>query len=203
MNLNATINQSATTVTMVLRSLARFPERRAFIWDGGMLTYRAALDLIGRLQAAMTAAGLRKDQTVAFLSANSAETWCAGVAAQGLGAVVTWLHPLGSLSDHLDVIEDAEATVLVVDARTHAGRGGELFAQAPRLTTVLTMGKADFGRDLLGAAHAIGATNPVDLASSDDYSIINYTGGTTGKSKGAIRRHRHNAAATISIAAAR
>ena len=38
------------------------------------------LDLIGRLQAAMAVAGLRKGQTVAFLSANSAETWCAGVA---------------------------------------------------------------------------------------------------------------------------
>lgn len=195
------IGRSATTVTMALRALARFPGRRAFVWDDGLLTYRAAYDLIGRLQAAMAAAGVKKGDTVAFLSANSAETWCAGVAAQGLGAVVTWLHPLGSLSDHLDVIEDAEASVLVVDARTHAGRGGELSAQAPRLSTVLTMGKAPFGRDLLSAAHGIGATNPVDLATSEDYSIINYTGGTTGKSKGAIRRHRHNSAATVSIAA--
>ena len=40
-------------------------------------------------------------------------------------------------------------SVLVVDARTHAGRGGELSAGTARLTKVLTMGKADFGRDLL------------------------------------------------------
>ena len=79
------LHESATGTTMILRALARFPERMAFVWDGGSLTYRGALDLIGRLQAAMAAAGLRKGQTVAFLSANSAETWCAGVAALGPG----------------------------------------------------------------------------------------------------------------------
>ncbi len=187
-----------TGTTMTLRALARFPDRLAFAWDGGRLTYRAARDLIGRLQAAMSAAGLRKGQTAAFLSANSAETWCAGVAAQGLGVVVTWLHPLGALADHLDVIADSGATALVVDPRTHASRGGELAAgAADRLAVVLTMGKADFGRDLAAAAEAIGEASPVDLATADDYAIINYTGGTTGKSKGAIRRHRAVAASVL------
>ena len=118
--MNEPITQAPTGTTMILRALARFPDRPAFAWDGGSLTYRAALDLIGRLQAAMAAAGLAKGQTVAFLSANSAETWCAGVAAPGLGLVTTWLHPLGALGDHLDVIEDAGASALIVDPRTHA-----------------------------------------------------------------------------------
>src|SRR5262249_55207283 len=186
---------------MVLRAFARFPERTAFVWEGGSLTYRGAYDLIGRLQAAMAAAGLRKGQTVAFLSANSAETWCAGVAASGLGLVTTWLHPVGALGDHLEVIEDAEAAALVVDPRTHAERGRELAAQAPRLQVVLTMGKADFGRDLMAGAEKIGEASPVDLASASDYSTLNYTGGTTGKSKGAIRRHQSNAAMTLAVAA--
>ena len=45
------IAQAPTGTTMILRALARFPERTAFAWDGGSLTYRATLDLIGRLQA--------------------------------------------------------------------------------------------------------------------------------------------------------
>ena len=150
----------------------------------------------------MAAAGLAKGQTVAFLSANSAETWCAGVAASGLGLVTTWLHPLGALGDHLDVIEDAGASALIVDPRTHAQRGGELAAKAAdRLAVVLTMGRADFGRDVMAAAEKIGAAAPVDLTDPDDYAIINYTGGTTGKSKGAIRRHRSTAAMTVAVAA--
>ncbi len=202
MTMNGSIAQAPTTVTMTLRALARFPERRAFVWDGGSLTYGAAHALIGRLQAGLAAAGLRKGQTVAFLSANSAETWCAGVAAQGLGLVVTWLHPMGALGDHLDVIEDAEVEALVVDPRTHGERGGEIAARAAdRLAVVLTMGKADFGRDLLAAAERIGAASPVDLASAGDYSIINYTGGTTGKSKGAIRRHHASADGVLAVSA--
>ena len=196
------ITEAPTGTAMVLRALARFPERRAFVWDDGSLTYRAALALIGRLQAAMAAAGLTKGQTVAFLSANNAETWCAGVAAGGLGLVSTWLHPLGALDDQLDVIEDAGASALIVDPRTHAQRGGELAAgAAARIGVVLTMGKADFGRDLMAAAERIGEASPVDLATPEDYSVINYTGGTTGKSKGAIRRHRSTAAMTIAVAA--
>jgi fatty-acyl-CoA synthase len=196
------LHQTPTTATLVLRALARFPDRMAFVWDGGSLTYRAAFDLIGRLQAAMTAAGLKKGQTVAFLSANSAETWCAGIASSGLGLVSTWLHPLGALGDHLDVIADSDATVLIVDPRTHGERGAELAAKAAdRLAVVLTMGKAGFGRDVMGDAATIGASAPVDLSHPDDYAILNYTGGTTGKSKGAIRRHRSSVASSLAIAA--
>jgi len=196
------ITEAPTGNTMILRAFARFPGRQAFVWDGGSLTYAAARDLIGRLQAAMVAAGVVKGQTVALLSANSAETWCAGIAASGLGLVATWLHPLGALGDHLEVIDDAEASVLIVDPRTHGERGGELAAAAAaRLKVVLTMGKADFGRDLLLAAEKIGAASPIDLARPDDYAVINYTGGTTGKSKGAIRRHRSTAAMSVAVAA--
>jgi len=189
-----------TGTTLVLRALRRFPDRTAFAWDGGTLSYRGALSLIGSLQAAMAAKGLTKGRRVALLSANSAETWCAGIAAQALGCVVTWLHPVGSLADHLDVISDSGADALVVDPATHAVRGGEL-AAASGICTVLAMGHADFGPDLLAAAGAAGEVEPVDLAAPDDYAILNYTGGTTGKSKGAIRRHRSTAASTLAIAA--
>src|SRR5262245_35423364 len=202
MAMNDLIARAPTGTTMLLRTLARYPDRPAFVWDDGRLTYRATLDLIGRLQAAMAAVGLKKGQTAAFLSANSAHMWCAGVAAGALGLVTTWLHPLGALGDHLDVIEDAEASVLIVDPRTHGQRGGELAAAAAaRLKVVLTMGKAGFGRDLLSAAEKIGAATPVDVTRPDDYAIINYTGGTTGKSKGAIRRHRSTAAMSVAVAA--
>ena len=93
-------------------------------------------------------------------------------------------------------------SALVVDARTHAQRGGEIAAKAAdRLKVVLTMGKADFGRDLVAAAERIGEASAVNLAAPDDYAVINYTGGTTGKSKGAIRRHRSTAAMTTAVAA--
>jgi len=48
------IAEAPTGTDMILRALARFPERRAFVWDGGSLTYFGALALIGGALAAMT-----------------------------------------------------------------------------------------------------------------------------------------------------
>jgi fatty-acyl-CoA synthase len=183
-----------TGVALAFRALARFPARVAFAWDGGRLTYAATLALIARLQAAMAAADARRGMCVAVLAANRVEGWCGGVAAQGLGAVTTPLHPLGSLPDHLYQLDDAGAEMLVVDVPAYRDRGGELAARAPGLRTVFTLGAAEFGADLLAPAEAAGAAQPRDLSRPDDYAVIGYTGGTTGRPKGAIRRHRSAAA---------
>ncbi len=84
-----------------LRALARYPQRTAFAWPGGSLTYQGATDLIGRIQATFMRLGLQPGARVAFLTANRADTWCAGVAAQLSQLALTWLHPLGSLDDQL------------------------------------------------------------------------------------------------------
>src|SRR6516165_4073247 len=115
-----------TAGAQALAALRRYPSRTAFAWDGGTITYRAAHELIGRLQAVFVAAGLDRGGRIALLTSNRHETWCAGVAAHLSGAAITWLHPLGSLADQLDQIEDAEADALVVDTRAFTARGAEL-----------------------------------------------------------------------------
>ena len=42
-----------------LRALARYPERTAFSWSGGSITYRGATDLIGRIQTIFMRLGLK------------------------------------------------------------------------------------------------------------------------------------------------
>src|SRR5437763_1715646 len=137
-----------------LRALARYPERTAFSWPGGSITYRGATDLIGRIQSIFMRLGLKPGTRAAFLTANRADTWCAGVAAQLSQLAITWLHPLGSLDDQLFQIEDSESQVLVVDPDTFRDRGGDLATKAPGLTTVFTLGRANYGIDLLTAVEA-------------------------------------------------
>ncbi len=187
------LHAPATIGTQTLRALARYPDRTAFAWDGGSLTGAAAIDLIGRMQRALVAEGLARGGRVALLTANRAETWCAGVAAQLAGCCLTWLHPLGSLADQLDQIDDSGAETLIVDARSFAMRGGELAARAGTIRHAFTIDAADFGRDLIVAAEQAGASSPRDLAGLDDDASLNYTGGTTGRPKGALRRHREYA----------
>src|SRR5205807_5581735 len=131
-----------------------YPDRIAFSWPSGSLSYRGAVDLIGRMQQGFVQLGLRPGSCVAFLTANRADTWCAGVAAQLSQLTITWLHPLGSLDDQLFQIEDSESQMLVVDGATFRDRGGELAAKAGGVKTVFTLGAASYGIDLLQAIDA-------------------------------------------------
>ncbi|MGY3618764.1 AMP-binding protein [Bradyrhizobium sp. USDA 10063] len=173
-----------------LRALARYPSRTAFSWPGGSITYQGATDLIGRFQNVFMRLGFAPGTRVALLTANRADTCCAGVAAQLARLAITWLHPLGSLDDQLFQIEDSDAEMLVIDAATFRDRGGDLAAKAAGIKTVFTLGPADYGIDLLQAIEQAGHATARCLAEPDDIATLNYTGGTTGKSKGALRYHR-------------
>jgi fatty-acyl-CoA synthase len=184
------LHASPTVCGQTLRALARYPSRIAFSWPGGSITYQGAAELIGRMQMVLMRLGLEPGDRVALLTANRADSWCAGVAALLSRLTITWLHPLGSLGDQLFQIEDSEARILVIDADAFHDRGGELAARAINLIGVLTLGPADYGVDLLDALEQAGTATALCLAGPDDLATLNYTGGTTGKSKGALRYHR-------------
>src|SRR4029079_12693806 len=88
-----------TVCGQTLRALARYPSRVAFSWPGGSITYRGASELIGRIQKVLMGIGARPGARIALLTANRADSSCAGVAAQLSQFSITWLHPLGSLED--------------------------------------------------------------------------------------------------------
>src|SRR5439155_25418837 len=149
-----------TIGAQTLRALSRYPDRTAFSWPGGQLSYRGAGELIGRMQKVFMQLGLKPGSCISFLTSNRADTWCAGVAAQLSQLVITWLHPLGSLDDQLFQIQDSESCVLVVDADAFRDRGGDLAARAPNLAHVFTLGRANYGTDFLAAADAAGSASP-------------------------------------------
>src|SRR3979411_3500391 len=124
-----------TVCGQTLRALARYPVWVAFSWPGGSITYAGATELIGRMQKVFMQLGLQPGARVAFLPANRADTWCAGVAAQLSRLSITWLHPMGSLDDQLFQLEDSEAQMLVIDADTFRDRGGDPAAKASHLQT--------------------------------------------------------------------
>jgi fatty-acyl-CoA synthase len=191
-----------TIAGQTLRALRRYPDRIAFSSESGSLSYGGAVDLIGRIQSVFARSGFKRGERVALLSDNSAESWCAAVAAQGLGLSVTWLHPKGSLGDHVFQIEDSESTALVVSATTHAERGRELASECGAATRLFSLGRNDAGPDLLRLAADIGATTAVDIAEPEDIALVHYTGGTTGRSKGVVRSNRSAVAfACVSVLA--
>ncbi|WP_313805856.1 AMP-binding protein [Sphingobium sp.] len=194
------LHQQATFSAQHLRAFARYPDRIAFSWDGGALSYRGALDLIGRFQAIFQASGLPAGSCVGVLSGNRAEAWCASIAALASRYMTTWLHPLGSLADQLYQLEDSGARLLIVDVDRFADRGEQLSVGASGVATTYTLGSASFGVDMLAAARDVGTQTARCFALPRDKATIFYTGGTTGRPKGVLRLHRqqsHFAAANL------
>jgi fatty-acyl-CoA synthase len=192
------ITQTGPSASALLqRALARYPERIAFRWDGGELSYRATAEAIGRLQAVFAAAGLARGTRVALLAANQVEAWCAGAAAQASGMVTTWLHQLGSQDDHLFQLQDFGAEVLIADGGAFGERAAALAQRHTGLKRLYTLAEAGFGTPLSREAERIGHATMRDLSLVDELATINYTGGTTGRSKGAMRSQAGLAAMVI------
>jgi fatty-acyl-CoA synthase len=200
--MNLSIHSGLTIAGQTLRALRRYPDRIAFSSETATLSYAGAIDLIGRIQSVFSRGGLKRGERVALLSENSAESWCTAVAAQGLGLSVTWLHPKSSLADHCFQVEDSESAAIVISPATHAERGRELAAKCGRAVKLFSLGSFDAAPDLLQLAADSGATTAVDLAEPDDIALVHYTGGTTGRSKGAVRSNRNAVAfACVSVLA--
>ncbi len=183
-----TVAQSSPTVaSLVLRALQRYPGRTAFRYAGHDLSYAATREMIGRFQHVLHKAGIKRGDRIALLSANRADTWCAGVAAQSLGAATTSLHPLGSFEAHLAQLEDADASALVCDPVNYPDARRRTGERTP-CDDNLHRRSRGFRSEPARAAPWISAASPArDHSHPDDMASLNFTGGTTGKSKGVMR----------------
>ncbi|WP_176595042.1 MULTISPECIES: AMP-binding protein [Sphingobium] len=173
-----------------LLALRRFPDRIAFRTDMESYSYGATLELIGRMQAVFAGRGLRNGDIVAILTDNSFESWCATIAVQTLGCGVTALHPKNAITDHIFQVKDAGAKCLIIDALGHGATAAALLPALEPGIDVLAIGKADFAPDLVRLAEETGTATPCSRAEPDDIAMIHYTGGTTGRAKGAVRLQR-------------
>jgi fatty-acyl-CoA synthase len=189
-----------TIFALTARALLRHSSGVAFKTKTVEWTGTATLDFVARAQRLLAANGVTPDTCVALLTSNRAETWCFGIAAQGLGAKVTSLHALGSAEAHQFQLADSEAIVLVLDSTHYLARGMELAAALPGLT-ILTLGAAPFGTDALAAIEAGGTARLTDLSTPQMMATLNYTGGTTGRPKGVLRSSGAMAAMAASVLA--
>jgi long-chain acyl-CoA synthetase len=142
--------------------------------------------------------GITKGARVAVLSQNNPE-WCLSFwAAVSQGAILVGLNGWWTTDEVLYGLQDSGATVLVADRKRFERVAGAL-DDCPDLAHVFLVdcspadvGLADDPRvhefaELTGAPTADLVEQEI---AEDDYAVIFYTSGTTGRPKGAISTHR-------------
>lgn len=183
---------------LIIDGLSRNDDKPCLHLGDTIATYKEVREQTSRFSQALKSKGLKPGSRVAIVSGNRPEVLFNLAAMQVVGCCGTTLHPLGSLDDHVYVLEDAQIETLVYDSSLFDGRAQELKERLPNLKNFLGFGPTETGDDYSALAETFDAKPLVapDI-DPDDVSAIIYTGGTTGKPKGILQTYRSSSYMTM------
>lgn len=174
----------ATTLALLEDAARRYPDHEAVVCGEERLRYADYLRCV-RLFAAELRTLIRPGDRVVLLMGNSIDLAVAIFAAQAAGAQATPLNPAFTASELTPVLQDAAPAVIVCDEAIRAVVETALAPGMPDHPTLIEIG----ARRLIDPDPAVGG---VELPHPDPDSIaaLQYTGGTTGRSKGVELTHK-------------
>ena len=201
-----------TLPAMFSRSAQRFARRPALYFFGKTISYHECHSLVERFACGLAALGIRKGDRVALCLPNSPQAVIAYFGILRAGGIVVACNPTYTEHELSHQLHDAGARVIVVldlmyqkiqhldldliivtritDFMTtiakfiYQHRNGHAPLEIPARETTL------FFHDVLARATPV-APEDLPIVTPDDVALLQYTGGTTGVSKGAELRHRN------------
>ena len=211
------VNQYPSLVALLDESFHRYADRTAYKFMGKAITFRQIDDASRAFAAWLQAQGFAKGDRVAIMMPNVPQYPVAVAAILRAGFVVVNVNPLYTPRELEHQLKDSGAKAIVI-VENFAATLARVMATVPTKKVVLaSMGdmlgfpkslivnyvvrkvkKMVPAFDIAGAvrfndAIAAGRAKPFTSASvgPDDIAVLQYTGGTTGVSKGAVLLHRN------------
>src|SRR5882757_2383217 len=180
----------------------RFAKKPALSSGERDWTYGEAIGSLRAVGRALRRQGLRPGDRVGILIGDSPELVLSLYGALWAGITVVPLNVRLSVGDHAYMLEDCEARALIVDEK-HLEHGARLLSQVDVEMVFGTSPGAvlDDGQalDVLAGREEIGPQAFADIDPGSEV-WIQYTGGTTGRPKGAIHSHETMLAALFGCA---
>ncbi len=194
------------------RSAKDFPNDTAMVFVGYKMTYRQFKDQVDRFATCLTDFGIKKGDAVAILLPNSIPCVVAYYAILKIGAIVVLNNPLYSDPELEHQFTDSDSKVLI----TLDALGNRMIDLRPKtkIKQIVYMGIGDFlnpikrflGKKLkkfpfadvkaapdvyrwMDCIKKYQPNPPKVKLTFDDIAMYQYTGGTTGVSKGVILTH--------------
>ena len=180
-----------TVVHALVDAAAQRPEQEALALGEERLNYRQYLRCVAGFSRELRALGLGGCR-VALLMGNSIDVCIAMYAVHAARAEAVPLNPVYTVHELLPMLDDAEVSAIIFDdARRDVA---QTLAGQLRIEHLFSIGAAR--RLTVWQARADLDTLP-DLPEADDPATLQFTGGTTGRAKGACISH-HSLSVNVS-----
>jgi len=196
------------------RTAQAFPDRMALSFQGYAVTYRQLVDMVDRFASCLADFGVRKGDSVAIVLPNLIPCVVAYYAAMKLGAVTVMNNPLYSDRELLHQFTDSGSKILItldllcnrmIDLRPRTGIRqivytsiGDYLPFPKNLLFPLVGKRKKLAADVKPATDVYkwksvlaryAQKPPATAIGIEDVAMYQYTGGTTGVSKGVILTH--------------
>jgi long-chain acyl-CoA synthetase len=172
-----------SVVHMLAAAAANWPEREALVCGEDRLTYGEYFEAVAGLAEALKTRGAN-GQRVALIMTNSVDICIAMFAAHAARAQVVPINPLYTAAELEPILRDAEPVVLVHDDAPRNAVGKVL--ERIEIKNVIEIGPGTKQRAFDIRAAAL----PQPLPTPESLATLQYTGGTTGVSKGVDLTHQ-------------
>jgi long-chain acyl-CoA synthetase len=210
------VTQYSSLVELLEESFAKFADRKAFICMDKSISYRDLDEMSAALGAYLQSKGLQKGARVALMMPNVLQYPVATAAVLRAGYAVVNVNPLytprelehqlkDSGAEAIVVLENFATTVQQVIARTAVkhvivGSMGDLLGfkgvivnlvvrKVKKMVPAWSIPGAVSFNEALSAGRSLKLSKP--KLTRDDVAFLQYTGGTTGVSKGATLLHKN------------
>ncbi|WP_085993039.1 long-chain-fatty-acid--CoA ligase [Oceanobacillus senegalensis] len=176
-------------------SVRKYPNHQAVTFLGKTYSYKQLEQLIKNVASSLYNIGIQKGDRVALMLPNCPQYVISYYAALSIGATVVQVNPMYKSSELLHVLNDSEAEVIIVlDNLVSAVKEVE---SNTSLSTIINVSiESDSRFNTLTKEKGI-PTPIVEINPREDVAVLQYTGGTTGRSKGAMLTHYNLVANTL------
>ncbi|MGQ9557757.1 MAG: long-chain-fatty-acid--CoA ligase [Desulfurispora sp.] len=185
----------------------RCPQRTALIFAGVQIPYTMLHTLVEKTALALYNLGVRKGDRVALMAPNCPQYVVGFLAIQKIGAVVAQVNPMYVERELEHLLNDSGARVIIAYDAFYQRIANVKDVTPLEHVIVFSLGQPAPGipegvwrADQL-AMSAQGQLPAVEIDPVNDLAVLQYTGGTTGISKGAMLTHRNIVANALQVTA--